>query len=78
MIGVALLFLGLGLGGVLQGLKLARPAVPFMEIVRGHRSIRWPLDAWRAAAARRPTCLCREPYRIAPHLPHADLPVNLR
>jgi cytochrome c oxidase cbb3-type subunit 1 len=35
MIGVALLFLGLGLGGLLQGLKLARPAVPFMEVVRG-------------------------------------------
>ena len=35
MIGVALLFLGLGLGGVLQGLKLARPAVPFMDVVRG-------------------------------------------
>jgi cytochrome c oxidase cbb3-type subunit 1 len=35
MIGVALLFLGLGLGGVLQGFKLARPAVPFMDVVRG-------------------------------------------
>jgi cbb3-type cytochrome oxidase subunit 1 len=35
VIGVALLFLGLGLGGVLQGLKLANPTVPFMEVVRG-------------------------------------------
>jgi cytochrome c oxidase cbb3-type subunit 1 len=35
IIGVALLFLGLGLGGVLQGLKLANPAVPFMTVVRG-------------------------------------------
>lgn len=35
VIGVALLVVGLGLGGVLQGLKLARPEVPFMNIVRG-------------------------------------------
>jgi cytochrome c oxidase cbb3-type subunit 1 len=35
IIGVALLFLGLGLGGVLQGLKLANATVPFIEIVRG-------------------------------------------
>lgn len=33
--GVALLFLGLGAGGVLQGLKLASPEIPFMDVVRG-------------------------------------------
>jgi len=34
VVGVALLFLGLGLGGVIQGLKLADPSVPFMDVVR--------------------------------------------
>ena len=34
VIGVALLFLGLGLGGVLQGVKLSNPEVPFMDVVR--------------------------------------------
>lgn len=33
--GVALLFLGLGAGGVLQGLRLAGPEIPFMDVVRG-------------------------------------------
>jgi len=35
VIGVGLLFLGLGFGGLLQGFKLANPAVPFMDVVRG-------------------------------------------
>jgi len=34
-IGVLLLSLGLGIGGVLQGLKLANASVPFMDVVRG-------------------------------------------
>ena len=34
VIGVALLFLGLGAGGVLQGMNLANPALPFIEVVR--------------------------------------------
>ena len=33
--GVALLFLGLGAGGVLQGIKLAKSELPFMDVVRG-------------------------------------------
>lgn len=33
--GVALMFLGLGAGGVLQGLKLANAEIPFMDVVRG-------------------------------------------
>lgn len=33
--GIALLVVGLGLGGLIQGAKLANPAVPFMDIVRG-------------------------------------------
>ena len=35
VIGVALLSLGLGAGGVLQGMKLANADVPFMDVVRG-------------------------------------------
>lgn len=35
VIGVALLSLGLGAGGVLQGIKLANADVPFMDVVRG-------------------------------------------
>jgi cytochrome c oxidase cbb3-type subunit 1 len=35
IVGVTLLFLGLGLGGVLQGLKLSQVSVPFMDVVRG-------------------------------------------
>ncbi len=34
-IGVLLLSVGLGLGGVIQGFKLANPAIPFMDVVRG-------------------------------------------
>lgn len=33
--GVVLLFAGLGVGGVLQGLKLANAEIPFMDVVRG-------------------------------------------
>lgn len=33
--GVALLSLGLGAGGLFQGLKLAHPDIPFMDLVRG-------------------------------------------
>lgn len=33
--GVMLLFAGLGVGGVLQGLKLANAEIPFMDVVRG-------------------------------------------
>jgi cytochrome c oxidase cbb3-type subunit 1 len=35
LIGVALLFLGLGLGGVLQGWRLADASVPFLNVMRG-------------------------------------------
>jgi cytochrome c oxidase cbb3-type subunit 1 len=35
IVGVGLLFLGLGFGGVLQGLKLSKASVPFMDVVRG-------------------------------------------
>ena len=34
VIGVALLFLGLGLGGLLQGFKLSDPTVPFIDVAR--------------------------------------------
>ena len=35
LVGVVLLVFGLGAGGVIQGLKLANPSIPFMDIVRG-------------------------------------------
>src|SRR5262249_25822396 len=34
-VGVAILFLGLTMGGVIQGFKLADPRIPFLAIVKG-------------------------------------------